>query len=393
MFFLNRELLTIIGTAHVSEESVNEVKDAIYEQHPDIVAIELDRGRYIKIRNKMRDVEEDDNIQITRIIKENKVGLFLVSTLLGYFQSKIGTEVDVDPGSEMIGAIEACEDLNIPIALIDREINTTLQRALNKMGFMEKAKFGYGLIASVLGFDDEEEDIDIEDLKNSENIDDMMEMFKDEAPSVYEVLVHERDAYLAGKIMQIPYEHVIAVVGAGHKPGIEKYLDNPETLPNLKELEVINDKKGIPWLKIFLAMIPILFVVIFFLAFFNGINITGNIYEFIVISVIMGFIGSILSGSKIQSAIVGGIVAPLTIIHPLLAAGWFSGLTEAKYRNVRQSDIKNLAKIESLKDLWHNNIFRILLVVIGTNLGVSLATLVILPSKVFIPLFMKIFGG
>ncbi len=393
MFFLNRELLTIIGTAHVSEESVNEVKDAIYEQHPDIVAIELDRGRYIKIRNKMRGVEEDDNIQITRIIKENKVGLFLVSTLLGYFQSKIGAEVDVDPGSEMIGAIEACEDLNIPIALIDREINTTLQRALNKMGFMEKAKFGYGLIASVLGFDDEEEDIDIEDLKNSENIDDMMEMFKDEAPSVYEVLVHERDAYLAGKIMQIPYEHVIAVVGAGHKPGIEKYLDNPETLPNLKELEVINDKKGIPWLKIFLAMIPILFVVIFFLAFFNGINITGNIYEFIVISVIMGFIGSILSGSKIQSAIVGGIVAPLTIIHPLLAAGWFSGLTEAKYRNVRQSDIKNLAKIESLKDLWHNNIFRILLVVIGTNLGVSLATLVILPSKVFIPLFMKIFGG
>ena len=393
MFFLNRELLTIIGTAHVSEESVNEVKDAIYEQHPDIVAIELDRGRYIKIRNKMRDVEEDNNIQITRIIKENKVGLFLVSTLLGYFQSKIGAEVDVDPGSEMIGAIEACEDLNIPIALIDREINTTLQRALNKMGFMEKAKFGYGLIASVLGFDDEEEDIDIEDLKNSENIDDMMEMFKDEAPSIYEVLVHERDAYLAGKIMQIPYEHVIAVVGAGHKPGIEKYLDNPETLPNLKELEVINDKKGIPWLKIFLAMIPILFVVIFFLAFFNGINITGNIYEFIVISVIMGFIGSILSGSKIQSAIVGGIVAPLTIIHPLLAAGWFSGLTEAKYRNVRQSDIKNLAKIESLKDLWHNNIFRILLVVIGTNLGVSLATLVILPSKVFIPLFMKIFGG
>lgn len=390
---MNRELLTIIGTAHVSEESVNEVKDAIYEQHPDIVAIELDRGRYIKIRNKMRDVEEDDNIQITRIIKENKVGLFLVSTLLGYFQSKIGAEVDVDPGSEMIGAIEACEDLNIPIALIDREINTTLQRALNKMGFMEKAKFGYGLIASVLGFDDEEEDIDIEDLKNSENIDDLMEMFKDEAPSVYEVLVHERDAYLAGKIMQIPYEHVIAVVGAGHKPGIEKYLDNPETLPNLKELEVINDKKGIPWLKIFLAMIPILFVVIFFLAFFNGINITGNIYEFIVISVIMGFIGSILSGSKIQSAIVGGIVAPLTIIHPLLAAGWFSGLTEAKYRNVRQSDIKNLAKIESLKDLWHNNIFRILLVVIGTNLGVSLATLVILPSKVFIPLFMKIFGG
>ena len=389
---MKRECLTIIGTAHVSEESVNEVKDAIYEQQPDVVAIELDRGRYIRLKNQMMGIEEDDTISVSQIIKENKVSLFFTSTLLGYFQSKIGADLDVAPGSEMIGAIEASEDLEIPIALIDRDVNVTLQRALNKMGFIEKMKFLFGLIASALGFGDEEE-IDVEELKNPENLDDLMEMFKDEAPSVHEVLVHERDAYLAGKIMQLPQDHVIAVVGAGHKPGIEKYLDNPETLPNLNDLEIIDDKKGIPWLKIFLAMIPILFVVIFFLAYINGINITWNIYEFIAISMIMGFIGSILSGSKPLSAVSGGLVAPLTIIHPLLAAGWFSGLAEAKFRQVRQSDVKNLAKIESFRDLWGNNIFRILLVVVGTNLGVSIATLVILPSRVFIPLFMKIFGG
>jgi pheromone shutdown-related protein TraB len=376
----------------VSANSVEEVKDAIYEQRPEVVAIELDRGRYTRLKKEMAGIEEDDSISVTQIIKDNKVGLFFTTTLLGFFQSKVGEDVDVKPGSEMVGAIEACEDLGIPIALIDRDIGTTLQRALNKMGFVEKAKFMYGLIASALGFGDEDE-IDIEELKNPENLDDLMEMFKDEAPSVYEVLVHERDAYLAGRLLQIPQDRVIAVVGAGHQPGIEKYLDNPETLPDLRDLEVINEKKGIPWVKIILALIPILFVVIFFLAFFNGINITWNIYEFIVISMIMGFAGSILSGSKIQSAIVGGVVAPLTIIHPLLAAGWFSGLTEAKFRKVRQSDINNLAHLESYRDLWHNNIFRILLVVIGTNLGVSIATLVILPSKVFIPLFMKIFGG
>jgi len=389
---LKRECLTIIGTAHVSANSVEEVKDAIYEQQPEVVAIELDKGRYIRLKEEMAGIERDDTISVTNIIKENKVGLFLTTTLLSYFQSKVGADVDVKPGSEMLGAIEACEDLKIPVALIDRDIGTTLQRALNKMGFVEKAKFMYGLIASVLGFGDEE-DVDIEDLKNPENIDELMEMFKDEAPSVYEVLVHERDAYLAGRLLQLPQDHVIAVVGAGHQPGIEKYLDNPETLPPLEELEKINDKKGIPWLKIFLALIPILFVVIFFLAFFNGINIAWNIYDFIIISMIMGFVGSILSGSKIQSALVGGVVAPLTIIHPLLAAGWFSGLTEAKFRKVRQSDVQNLGNIESLRDLWDNNIFRILLVVIGTNLGVSIATLVILPSQVFIPLFMKIFGG
>ena len=388
---MKRECLKIIGTAHVSQESVEEVKDAIYEYQPDVVAIELDRGRYTKLKQEMMGIEQDETISVTKIIKENKVGLFFTTTLLSYFQSKVGADLDVAPGSEMIGAIEASEDLGIPIALIDRDISITLQRALNKMGFMEKAKFMISLIASAFGYGDDEE-VDVEELKNPENLDELMEMFKDEAPSVHEVLVHERDAYLAGSIMRIPQDHVIAVVGAGHKPGIEKYLDNPETLPNLRDLEIIKDKKGIPWTKIILALIPILFVVIFFLAYFSGINITWNIYEFVVISMIMGFIGSILSGSKIQSAIVGGVVAPLTIIHPLLAAGWFSGLCEAKFRKVKQSDIKNLAHIESFKDLWHNNIFRILLVVIGTNLGVSIATLVILPSKVFVPLFTKIFG-
>ncbi|WP_296883096.1 TraB/GumN family protein [uncultured Methanobrevibacter sp.] len=389
---MKRECLTIIGTAHVSSNSVEEVKDAIYEQHPDVVAIELDRGRYTRLKEEMAGIERDDTISVTQIIKDNKVGLFFTTTLLSYFQSKVGEDVDVKPGAEMVGAIEAAEDLGIPIALIDRDISVTLQRALNKMGFKEKAKFLYGLLASVLGFGDED-DVDIEELKNPENLDDLMEMFKDEAPSVYETLVHERDAYLAGSILKIPQDRVIAVVGAGHQPGINRYLDNPETIPPLHELEKIDDKKGIPWLKIILALIPILFVVIFFLAYFNGINITWNIYDFIIISMVMGFIGSILSGSKIQSALVGGLVAPLTIIHPLLAAGWFSGLVEAKFRKVRQSDVKNLGHVKSFRDLWGNNIFRILLVVIGTNLGVSIATLVILPSKVFIPLFMKIFGG
>ena len=389
---LCRECLTIIGTAHVSANSVEEVKNTIYEQHPEIVAIELDRGRYTRLKNEMMGIEEDDTISVSKIIKEEKVGLFLATTILSYFQSKIGEDVDVKPGSEMIGAIEAAEDLEIPIALIDREINTTLQRALNKMGFVEKLKFAFSLLTSIFS-SDEEDEIDIEELKNPDNLDELMEFFKDESPKVYEVLVQERDAYLAGNLLRIPQDHVIAVVGAGHKPGINRYLDNPETIPPLSQLEITKEKKGIPWFKVILALIPILFVVIFFLAYISGINITWNLYDFIIISMIMGFIGSILSGSKIQSAVVGGLVAPLTIIHPLLAAGWFSGLVEAKYRKVRKRDMANLTKIESLKDLWHNNIVRILLVVVGTNLGVSLATLVILPSQVFIPLFMKIFGG
>lgn len=386
---MNREYLTIIGTAHVSQSSVDEVKDTIYEQQPDIVAIELDHKRYIKIKNQMMGIEEDDTIHITKIIKENKVGIFIASAILSYFQNKIGAELEVAPGSEMIAAIEACEDLDIPLALIDRDISITLQRTLNKMKFTEKIKFLIDCVTGFFGSDDEEE-LDIEELKNPDNLDELMDTFKDISPTAHNVLVKERDAYLAGNIYNLPQEHIIAVVGAGHKPGIIRHLDNPETIPPKSELTKI-ESGGIPWIKIILTLIPISFVIIFIIAFLKGINITNNLLSFFLISFIMGFLGSILSGSKLLSAIVGGISAPFTIIHPLLAAGWFSGLTEAKLRKVRTRDIHNLNNIHGLKDLWHNNIFRILLVVIGTNIAVTIATLFILPSQVFIPLLQNMF--
>lgn len=387
---MRRECLTIIGTAHVSQDSVEEVKDAIYEQMPEVVAIELDQGRYERLMKELSGVEEDEEISVSNIIKENKVGLFVASGILTYIQSKIGEDVDVKPGSEMIGAIEAAKDIDAKIVLIDRDINITLQRALNEMSAWEKLKFMFSAVASLFASDDDLQDI--EELKEQDTLDEIMEYFKEVSPGAYKVLVKERDAYLANSILNIPEDHVIAVVGAGHKEGINKYLDDPEEIPPMEVLTETEKKNSIPWLKIFLAAIPILFVVIFFLAFIKGIDIEGNLLDFILIGGGAAFIGSILSGSKIQSAIVGFVVAPFTIIHPLLAAGWFSGLTEAKYRKVRRSDIANLSKIHSLRDLWNNNIFRILLVVIGTNLGVSIATLVILPSRVFIPLFLKIFG-
>lgn len=388
---MRRECLKIIGTAHVSQDSVDEVKEAILEDCPDVVAIELDRGRYTRLMQERAGIEVDDTISVSKIIKENKVGVFLATSILSYFQNKIGADVEVAPGSEMIGAIEAAEEVGAKIALIDRDINITLQRVLNKMTFMEKAKFVFSCITAL--FTEDEEELNIEDLKKEDTIEELMNEFKKISPGSYDALVNERDAYLARSILNIEEDHVIAVVGAGHKKGINRYLDNPQIIPPMVELLNTDKKGGIPWLKIILALIPISFIVIFFLAYINGIQIGNDIFEFVAISMIMGFLGSICSGSKVKSAIVGAVAAPITIIHPLLAAGWFSGLAEAKFRKVRKRDINNLGNINSLKDLWNNNIFRILLVVIGTNISVSIATLIILPSRVFIPLFFKIFGG
>ena len=384
---MKRECLKIIGTAHVSQNSADEVRESILTDMPDVVAIELDRGRYNRLMEERAGIVRDDTISIGKIIKENKVGVFIVTTVLSYMQNKIGEDLDIKPGSEMISAIEAVEELNNA-----QEEDEEGNKYINNMGFREKIKFAYALLGSFFTSDDEVDEISIEELKSADMIDEMMEEFKDIAPGVYGALVNERDQYLAGSIMNIPEDKVIAVVGAGHREGIVHYLNHPEEMKSRNELLTTEKKGGIPWAKIILALIPILFVVIFFLAYINGISIEGNLIEFVVISMLMGFLGSILSGSKIQSAIIGGLVAPLTIIHPLLAAGWFSGLAEVKYRKVRQSDIQNLTKAESLRDLWNNNIVRILLVVVGTNIAVSIATLVILPSQVFIPLFMKIFG-
>jgi pheromone shutdown-related protein TraB len=385
---MKKESLTIIGTAHVSKESVEEVKNAIYTQNPEVVAIELDDGRYKRLMDERDGVEE--HIDVIKIIKNDKVGIFIASVLLTIVQSKIGNKLEVKPGSEMIAAVDAGKEVNSEIICVDRDINITLQRVMNKMSFYEKIKFIFSILYSL--FDDEEIE-DIEDLKNQDTLDEVMQYFKKTSPSVYEILVHERDAYLAKSILGIEKNHIIAVVGAGHKKGIIHYLDKPEEIPSVEELTEV-EKKGLPWVKIILSLIPISFVAIFIIAIFRGIpNVENNIIDFILIGGGCSFIGSILSGSKIQSALVAFVAGPLTIIHPLLAAGWFSGLTEAKYRKFKQSDIANLTKIDSFKDIWKNSIFRILIVVVGTNLGASIATLLILPQVVFFPMLSKIFGG
>ncbi|MDR3222212.1 MAG: TraB/GumN family protein [Methanobrevibacter sp.] len=389
---MKKECLTIIGTAHVSKESVEEVKNVINEQQPEVVAIELDANRYKRLINE-RDGVEEENISITKIIKEDKVGIFIASMILTVIQSKIGDELDVKPGSEMIAAIEAGEKNGAEIALIDRDINITLQRTMNKMGTYEKLKFIFTLIYSYFDDGDDDNEVEsIEDLKKQDVLEEVMEYFEKTSPSVYEVLVKERDAYLAKSILGIEKDHVVAVVGAGHKKGMNHYLDNVEEIPSLEELTNI-EKKGFPWLKTILYLIPISFVAIFILALWRGVDISYNLWEFFLISGVFAFLGSILSGSKIQSAVVGFFVAVPCIIHPFFATGFLTGLTEAKYRKFKRSDIVNLTKIESFKDLWHNSIFRILLVVIGTDLSVSIATIIILPSIVFIPLASKIFGG
>lgn len=313
--------------------------------------------------------------------------MFLVSGFLSYFQKKIGDEVGVKPGSEMLAAAEAATEAGAKVALIDRDIQITLKRALNRMSFWEKAKFVYSIIASFFSKDEAIEDI--EDIKQGDALEEVMGYFQEMSPRAYEVLVAERDAFMAQRLLDLE-GNVVAVVGAGHKKGIQKNMENPQDIPPLYQLMELKESK-ISVTKVILFAIPALFIIIFVLAFLQGINIQSGILEFVLLTGGLACAGSLLAGSKIPSAITAFIVAPFTAIHPLLAAGWFAGIVEAKLRGVSVDDLASLSKSESLSDLWNNRLFRILLVVVGANIGTTIGVFLSIPN-VLMPLINKLMG-
>lgn len=380
--------LRIIGTAHVSDESVKEVKETILETRPDVVAVELDLNRFHNLKMEASGQKQDKEFNIREIIKSDQVTMFLVSGFLSYMQKKIGDEVGVKPGAEMLAAIETAEEVGANVALIDRDIQITLKRALNQMSLWEKIKFGYGLITSLFASDEEMEDI--EKIKEGDTLAEVMEYFEDMSPQAYHSLVDERDAYMARMLLDIPEGQVVAVVGAGHQKGIKEYMDHPEKIPPITELLKI-EKSRVSISKVVIFAIPAIFIVIFFLAFLNGVNINSSLLEFILLTGGLGCVGSLAAGSKIYSALTAFVVSPITVIHPLLASGWFAGIVEAKLRKVSMEDLAELPKSEGLRDMWNNKLFRVLLVVVGANIGTTIGTFIAIPNVLW-PLVSKLMG-
>jgi len=384
--------LEIVGTAHISEKSVDSVRETIYERKPEIVAIEWDWGRYQRLVEESNGIIREEKMDLKSILKSSNLIVTLVTAFLSNAQKRMGENVGVKPGSEMLEAAKIAQEVNAEIALIDRNIQVTLKRTINGMSLKEKLTFLYEVVVSFIFGDEEEEAVEeeIERLKQEDTIAEVMNYFKEASPGGYNALVHERDAYMAYNLKSLEDKNVVAVVGAGHKKGIMTFLENPETIPHIDTLNYIKESK-FSITKIILYLIPVLFVLIFIVAFFQGINIEGGLINYLIFAGGGAFIGSLLSGSKIQSAIVAFLVAPITVIHPLLAAGWFSGLVEGKLRNVGFDDMHELADFESFGDLWHNQLFRVILVVIGTNLGCTIGVLITI-NNVFLPYLHSIFG-
>lgn len=375
----------IVGTAHVSQKSIEEVRETVDAVNPDVIAIELDAGRFATLKQQMREDETgiDEKQSKTPDVKgilNGNFTLMLVQWLLGYVQRKIGMNVGVDPGSEMKEAIRLAEERNIRIVLIDRDINTTIARFWKAMKFGEKVRLIWALVSSVFGKDDETDAIDaetVDSLTHGDVMESSLAEFHNFSPSGANALIDERDAYLAHGVINLEhssYERAVVVCGAGHVPGITHFREHPEMLPPKKELD--EKPKKYPWGKIIGIVFIALFVVVILAIGFSGATdkLIWAIFFWVLINGILAGIGTAVVRGHPFSVATASALAWMTSLNPFLACGWFAAIVEAKMRPPHGGDFKAIGKSDSIKTLFSIPLFRIIAVAAGANLGSILGT-------------------
>ena len=359
------ENLRLLGTAHVATASVEAVRENIANWGPDIVAVELCKSRHSALTQDRRLDKEG----LLKVIKEGKAPMVLLQSLLAAEQRKLGIDEGQQPGAELLAAVTAAEDAGLEVSLVDRDIQTTLRRAWNKMGFREK----FGLMWALLAEDEDEEELELEKvLADKDLLTSLMEELREVSPGAGEVLIDERDEFIARKISEVRGEgKVLAVLGAGHLDGVSKYLSDgiKKDDERISELSIV--PKGGRVLKTISLAIPVVLIGLLGWFAYNGdlASIKENgIYWFA-----GNFIGAalfcMLAGGHPIAILVAALASPITSLNPALAAGWFAGYAQMKVKEPTGEDLTEFLKLDSAKLFWTNRAGRILLVTALTNLG------------------------
>ncbi|MDR3019750.1 MAG: TraB/GumN family protein [Treponema sp.] len=379
---INEREFKLIGTAHVSRESIEEVKNTIHNEKPDMVCVELDEGRYNAITQK----DSWEKLNLTKVFREGKGFLLIANLVLASFQRRLGNELGVKPGEEMKVAIEAAKELNIPYSLCDREVHTTLRRAWARCGLWSRSKLLASLLASAFTTEKLSEQ-EIEELKNSNELDGMMGELAKYLPAVKETLIDERDRYLASKIWNSTplneSKRIVAVIGAGHLPGIKIWLEKfacGEDAAGINELDTIPPPGFLA--KAARFIIPAAIISLIAAGFLRAGSATGisMIVQWVLWNGSLAAIGAILAFAHPLAIIVSFLGAPITTLNPFIGVGILSGLVQVILRKPRVSDAESINEdITSLKGIYRNRITHALLVFFLSSLGSSIGTFVSIP--------------
>lgn len=376
---LNGKEIVLLGTAHVSQQSCEEVKVAIAEKKPDCVAIELDEQRYASIN----DSEAWKNLDIIKVLREKKGFLLLANLVLSSFQKRMGANVGVKPGDEMRAGIDAAKELNIPCEMVDRPIQTTLRRAWAKNSGYGKIKLLSALLASAAS-KEEVSGEEIETLKNKSEMDGMMSELAEYMPGVKEVLIDERDFYLAAHIWEAVQKDerksVIAVLGAGHLPGVQAHLEKiaaGQENTDTEEISSLPEKKA--GAKIVGWAIPVIIIALIAAGFvFGGMKKGADLLgAWVIWNAALAGIGAIIAGGHPLTVIMAAVGAPFTSLCPLVGVGMFAGIVQAFVCKPKVADMESVMDdVSSVKGFYKNRLLRVLLVFFLSSLGSSIGTFV-----------------
>jgi pheromone shutdown-related protein TraB len=364
----NGKDIYLVGTAHLSNESVADVETTVEQVKPDAICVELCQGRY----QAMTQADNWSKMDIFKVLKQRKAVFLLAQLIMTSFYRRLGEKLGIQPGAEMLKGIEMSKKTGAELVLADRNIEITLKRVWGYLGFWSKLKLFMQLGGGII-FGGEEIDSDmIEELKKKDQLEAVMAEFAGKFPEIKRRLIDERDTYLAQEIRKAPGKTVVAVVGAGHVPGITEQIHEERSLDELKVLP----PKSV-WPKILKWGIPLAILGLIGYGFFTKGKAHGyeSIYIWILVNGLLSAAGAALAMAHPVTVLSAFLAAPLTSLNPFIAAGWVAGIVQAVIKRPKVSDLEDLPEaLATMKAFRANPVIRILLVVALANLGSIIGT-------------------
>ena len=373
---LNGASITLLGTAHVSKESVALVEEQILSKEFDCIAVELCPARYENLKNK----SWWQNLDIYEVFKKKKASLLLINLALSAYQRRLADKVGVEAGKEMMRAIELATENEIRLEVVDRDITTTLHRLVTKVSFWQKIKIFSGLVVGI--FVGEEIDKEqIENLKKGDMLHSVIEEFGDSLPQIKKVLIDERDEFMTGKLSMLTKlenapKNILAIVGAGHLVGMVPNFDKP---PNQLQMNELTKKPPPNQIGYFIGWgICVLILSMFYVGYQQSPELGWSlVVTWVLINGGFSALGAALALAHPVSVLAAFLAAPLTSLNPTIGAGMVVGLVESYLRKPKVTDFERLKDdISSFPMWWKNGVARVLLVFFFANVGSAVGTYV-----------------
>ncbi|MCP5245141.1 MAG: TraB/GumN family protein [Burkholderiales bacterium] len=378
MLQIDNRNITMLGTAHVSKASADKVQELIATGKYDAVAIELCPSRHRAIVNPDAMAKMD----LFQVIKSGQASMVAASLALGAFQQRMAEQFGIEPGAEMRVAIKDAQAAGLPVILIDREIGTTLKRIYHNVPWWKRIGLFAGLISSVVS-KEEVSAAEIEKLKEGDVLESTFSQFAEDEKDLFKPLISERDEYMSARLIKESqennYQHILAVVGAGHMNGMQHQIENKcITQPDETIARLDTQPTSSNWFKYLPWAIVLLILTGFIIGFIRSPEIgTAMILDWVLINGGLSALGAAIAFAHPLTIMTAFFAAPLTSLNPTIGAGMVVAAAETYLRKPKVGDFNRLrSDATSLKGWWNNQVTRILLIFILSTMGSAIGTYV-----------------